>query len=131
MNNFEYYQNLNYNYPELAICLEDSVNGIASFYIPSLTPSLQTETGAYDLEDNAVKTHNILSDTSSMEIGACTASNYLELKLPKFRIYNRELNTFEEVDDVCYKGDQFVVIFVGGDPEKPVLLGRYYDALNY
>lgn len=131
MNNFEFYQNLNYVYPELAICLSDSVDGIASFYIPILTPSLETETGAYDIEDNNVRTHNILSDTSSMEINACTASNYLDLKLPKFRMYNKELNEFEEIDDVCHKGDKFVVVFVGGDPEKPVLLGRYYDALNY
>lgn len=131
MNNFEFYQNHNYVYPEFAICLSDSVDGVASFHIPILTPSLQTETGAYDVEDNNVRTHNILSDTSSMEIGACTSSNYLELKLPKIRAYNFKTEKFEEVEDQCFKGDIFVVVFVGGDPEKPVLLGRYYDALNY
>lgn len=131
MNNFEFYQNLNYVYPELAICLSDSVNGVAGFYIPVLTPSLETGTGAYDIEDNNVRTYNILSDKSSMEINACTSSNYLELKLPKIRAYNFKKQEIEEIEDQCFKGDKFVVVFVGGDPEKPVLLGRYYDALNY
>lgn len=131
MNNFEFYQNLNYVYPELAICLEDSVDGIAKFYIPILTPSLETGTGAYELEDNDTRTHNILSDKSSMEINSCTTSNYLELKLPIIRAYDHSTKSFTEVIDQCYKDDQFVVIFVGGDPEKPVLIGRYYDALNY
>lgn len=116
MKEFEFYQNLDLRYPELAICLEDSVDGIAKFYIPVLTPLLDGET-PYDTTDINISKSNILSNSSSMEINACTTSNYIELRLPK-------------TDNSCVKGDTFVIMFLCGDINKPFILGRYYDAIN-
>ena len=116
MNDFEFYQNLDLRYPEFAICLEDSKDGIAKFYIPVLTPILEGDK-PYDNKDIHVSKSNILNDSSSMEINVCTSSNYIELRLPNN-------------DNTCVKGDTFVIVFVGGDPNKPFILGRYYDAIN-
>ena len=116
MKDFEFYQNLDLRYPELAICIEDSQDNIAKFFIPILTPILNGDK-PYDETDINVSKTNIISDSSSMDISACTSSNYLELILP---------DTVKN----CSKGDKFVIIFIGGDPNKPVLLGRYYNAIN-
>ena len=137
MNDFEFYQNLDLRYPELAICIEDSVDGIAKFYIPVLTPILESDK-PYDITDINISKSNILSDTSSMEINECTSSNYLELRLPSkefmmssFNSTNNSIdNTRTPITDSCSKGDIFVVVFIGGDPNKPVIIGRYYNAIN-
>ena len=113
---FEFYQNLELKFPEFAICLEDSVDGIAKFYIPVLTPLLESEE-PYDITDTTINTKNIINDTSTMNIDKCTESNYLSLKLPIS-------------DNECKKGDVFVILFISGDPNKPYILGRYYDAIN-
>ena len=117
MKDFEFYQDLDLRYPELAICIgtTDDKN-VGKFFIPVLTPVLNGNS-PYDTKDNRVSTSNILNDSSSMNIGACTSSNYLELVIP---------DTVEEV----YTGDKYVVLFIGGNPNKPVLLGRYYDAIK-
>lgn len=136
MKDFEFYQNLDLRYPELAICLEDSVNGIAKFYIPVLTPLLELDE-PYDNTDINVNKSNILNDSSSMEINACTTSNYLELCLPSKEAIKSSLNSDNtitnrttSVQDFCSKGDIFVVVFIGGDPNKPVIIGRYNNAIN-
>lgn len=129
MKDFEFYQDLDLRYPELAICLEDSVNGVAKFYIPVLTPVLDSST-PYDETDNNVSKSNILSDTSSMEINACTSSNYIELRLPNIEIHSIDNDGVTSKQGSCVKGDTFVVIFIAGDPNKPYILGRYTDAIN-
>lgn len=116
MKDFEFYQNLDFRYPELAICIGKTLSrNIAKFYIPVLTPMLNGNK-PYDITDNHAYKSNILSNTNSMEILPCTTSNYLELIVPN--------DIYIEV------GDIYVVIFVGGDPNKPVILGRYYNAIN-
>ena len=142
MKDFEYYQDLDLRYPELAICLEDAnENGIAKFYIPVLTPILDSSR-AYDQTDLRVSKSNILNDSSSMDIRACTSSNYIELQLPEVYRANCEysascgecgITTYKpnhKKYDTCRKGDKFAILFIGGDPNKPFILGRYYDAIN-
>lgn len=142
MNDFDYYQNLDLKYPELAICVEDAnENGIAKFYIPVLTPILNSS-DIYEETDLRVSKSNIINDSSSMEIRACTTSNYIELQLPEVYRANCEYSdhcsecgssiykpNHKKYDD-CHKGDKFVIIFIGGDPNKPHILGRYYDAVK-
>ena len=129
MKDFEFYQDLDLRYPELAICLEDSVDGIAKFYIPILTPVLDSNE-PYDDTDINISKSNILSDTSSMEINACTSSNYLELRLPSMQMIDPKTREIITMVSSCSKGDTFAVVFIGGDPNKPFILGRYYDAIN-
>ena len=47
-----------------------------------------------------------------MNIEQCTTSNYIELEIPE---YIRSLS----------KGDKVTITFVGGDINKPIILGRY------
>lgn len=129
MKDFEFYQDLDLKYPELAICLEDSVDGVAKFYIPVLTPIMDSSE-AYDETDNYVVKSNILSDTSAMEINVCTTSNYLELRLPNMQMIDPKTGKIIDIIGTCSKGDIFVVIFIGGDPNKPYILGRYFNAIN-
>lgn len=117
MKDFEFYQNLDLRYPELAICIGDTKDkSIKKFYIPILTPLLNSDK-PYDIKETNISKSNIISNSSSMDISVCTSSNYLELIIPDF-IENVEI------------GDELVIIFIGGDPNKPVLLGRYYNAIN-
>lgn len=116
MKDFEYYQNLDLSHPELAICIEDSMDGIAKFFIPVLTPILDGSE-PYDTIDYNVTKSNILNNSSTMDIIGCTSSNYLELHLPSS-------------DNSCVKGDIFAIVFIGGNPNMPFILGRYYDAIN-
>ena len=129
MKDFEFYQDLDLRYPELAICLEDSYGGIAKFYIPVLTPMLDSDS-PYDITDHYISKSNILSNTTSMEIKACTTSNYLELRIPKLQI--KEDNNSDDIvlSSSCKKGEIFVVVFIGGDPNKPFIIGRYKNAIN-
>ncbi|MBQ8732983.1 MAG: hypothetical protein IJY76_00595 [Anaerotignum sp.] len=132
MKDFEFYQDLDLRYPELAICLEDSVEGVAKFYIPVLTPLLESD-NPYDITDNYVSKSNILSDSSSMEIGACTTSNYLELHLPSItdmHYIDPETDEVLTVRDSCVKGEVFAVLFIGGDPNKNYILGMYNNDIN-
>lgn len=117
MKDFEFYQDLDLRYPEIAICIgKTDTRYIAKFYIPILTPLLNGDK-PYDITDNNISKLNILNDSTTMNISACTSSNYLELCIP------------DSMDDIEI-GDQCVVIFIGGDPNKPVLLGRYCNAIN-
>ena len=110
MKDFEFYQNLDLRYPELAICLEDSVNGVAKFYIPVLTPILESN-NPYDTTDINIRKSNILSDSSSMEIGLCTISNYLELHLPSMQYIDPKTNKVITMMGSCVKGDTFAIVF--------------------
>lgn len=129
MKDFEFYQNLDLKYPELAICLEDSVDGKAKFYIPILTPLLDSSE-VTETTDNNISKSNILSDSSSMEINACTTVNYLELSLPSLQVIDPETNKLKKLKGSCNKGDVYVIVFIGGDLNKPFIIGRYEDVDN-
>ena len=129
MKDFEFYQDLDLKYPELAICLEDSKEGIAKFFIPILTPLLESNK-AYENKDIRLSKSNILSDTTSMEINACTTSNYLELHLPSMQVIDPKTSKLKTIIGSCKKGDKYAIVFIGGDPNKPFILGRYEDAIN-
>ena len=120
MKDFEFYQDLDLRYPEIAICIDAIDRYTGKFIIPILTPILDKDK-VYDITDINVNKSNILSDSSSMDITPCTSSNYLTLTVPN-------PNDYSYYQDMI--GEKFVVIFVGGDPNKPVLLGRYYNAIN-
>lgn len=108
--NHDFYNNDNgFCYPEIAICLEPIDSTKAKFYIPVATPLLSKNI-AYDETPTKVITDNILSDKSTLNISPCTISNYVELKLPD--------------DKPVKKGDTFIVVFLGGDINKPNLIGR-------
>lgn len=113
MTNSDYYQSHTYNTLEIAISMEDMEDNKnkGKFFIPILTPFLDGET-PYDKKDLPYDEYNFTSDTPRSSMPPCTTSNYIELYLP-------------EIITECKKGDKFVIAFIGGDINKPYIIGRY------
>lgn len=108
----EFYKDLDLRYPELAICMEDCID-TGKFFIPILFPLLDNDQ-IQENTDLSISTRNIKSDIGNLNISKCTTVNYIELKLP--------IN-----NPIAKKGDKFVIVFIGGDINKPCLLGRYLE----
>lgn len=102
-----------FKYPEIGICMEKTNGPKVKIAIPIATPTLPLEQ-AYDNKDLAISTSNIVSDKTAMYISPCTVSNYITMNLP---------------DDIksLNKGDKVILIFIGGDINKPTILRRYED----
>lgn len=109
--NTNFFQEMDLKYPEIAICMEYTEGPTGKFFIPILTPTLD-KSKPYIKRDQGLNLRNIQSDHSKYKIEACYTSNYLDLKLPLGL-------------ESANAGDKFVVIFVGGDINKPVIIGGY------
>lgn len=110
MNKNNFYDELDLKYPEIAICIEDTDTNIGKFMIPVLTPMLNI-TEPYIKRHDEFETNNIIN-VEDVKVSPVNLSNYIELKLPKGY-------------DNAKKNDKFIVIFIGGDITKPVLIGGY------
>ena len=108
INNF--YDELDLKYPEIAICIEDTDTNIGKFMIPILTPMLAVTEPYIKTHDEFEKTNIINAD--DVKASPVNLTNYIEMKLPKGY-------------DSAKKDDKFIVIFIGGDINKPVLIGGY------
>lgn len=105
-------ENTDFKYPEIGICMEDTKgDGKVKIFIPVATPILPN-INIYDNKDLSIPLTNIVSDTSAMDIFPCIVSNYITMNLPK------------EIESLK-KDEQVVIIFIGGDINKPVIIGRY------
>jgi len=107
-----FYEDLDLRYPEIAICLEDTDINIGKFFIPILTPTL-SKSKPYLEKNNNFYTKNLINK-DDLNISQIYFSNYIELKLPKGI-------------ESAKKDDKFIVIFIGGDITKPVLIGGYEE----
>lgn len=105
-------ENTDFKYPEIGICMENTIgDGKVKIFIPIATPTLPIQ-DIYDNKELSIPLHNIVSDTSSMDIFPCTISNYITMNLP------------DTIDSLSV-GDKVILIFIGGDINKPVIIGRY------
>lgn len=111
MNNTNYYKDHNYNMLEMAVCLEVTDDGKGKFYIPALTPFLDNSE-PYDKTDPPVSTSNIISGTKGLDIEQCITSNYISMSIPS------------HINNISVR-DKFVISFIGGDINKPYIIGRY------
>lgn len=107
-----FYEELDLRYPEIAICMEDTNTNIGKFFIPILTPTLNSSK-PYLEKNNDFNTKNLIN-SNGLNASPVYFSNYIELKLPK------GITTAK-------KDDKFIVIFIGGDINKPVLIGGYEE----
>lgn len=108
---------------ETAIALEDFIYGEKTkVTIPALLPILDDskpiETTHY------LSNRNIINkDKSELRVTKCTKCNYIELIIPK------DLCPCLGIDPNCNhkgsKGQKFIVNFVGGDINKPIIYRRY------
>ena len=110
----DFFNDLDLKYPEIAILMEDTNSDIGKFFIPILTPILKKD-NIYDKKEvNQNYTKNIINDTNNLYIEDCIISNYVEINIPS-SIDKNDLK----------KGNKFVIIFIGGDINKPYIIGRY------
>lgn len=110
----DFYNNkpIDFKYPEIGVCMEDTNDyKQVKLAIPIATPTLSLES-PYDYTELVNSTRNIISDTSNIFIHSVTTSNYITIDLP---------------DDIgpLKQGDKVILIFIGGDLNKPVILRRY------
>lgn len=102
---------IDFKYPEIGICIEDTKDKFAKIAIPIATPTLPMDK-PYDNKDLEPSLLNILSDTKSLDISPCIESNYITMKLP------------DDIESLS-KGDKVILIFIGGDINCPVILRRW------
>ena len=106
----DFYRNLDFKYPEIAECIEDTDGPTAKIFIPIATPTLSKNV-AYDTIGLPLSLANIQSSgINKGNLSRITESNYIEMKLPD--------------DQPAKKGDRFIIVFIGGDVNNGVLIGR-------
>lgn len=115
MNTMGFYNDMDFKYPEVAECIEDTDSNIGKFFIPALTPVIK-EKSPYDKAYEGLSKYNLVNK-NEIKVSPIIMSNYLELPLPI---------GFKSAK----KGDKFVVVFIGGDPHNPVLIGGVNNGNN-
>ena len=107
-----FFDNINLQYPEIAICLEDSDTGTGKFYIPILMPLLPKDVPYNTIVDNSnISNIKNKDNTPFCKMPKYTTSNYIELKVPNCQSIK--------------KGDIFIIVFIGGDLNKIRIIGEY------
>lgn len=102
---------------EMVIALEDFEYGSkVKCYIPSLMPLLNKDKIVEEkLRVNSMNIHN--KNLSILGIGKYTSCNYVELFVPN-NISDSKTGS---------KGDKFAAVFLGGDINRCVIIGRYVE----
>lgn len=120
----DFYNSSNMTYSELAITLEDFTYGEdVKITIPVLLPLV-------DFKDEPISTTQYLSNRNilnknkdNLKVDKCTTSNYITLNVPK------DLCPCLGLDPECThkgkKGQKFIVSFIGGNINKPIIYRRY------
>lgn len=85
MSNPNFYNDLDLRYPEIAICIDkiDRTNpGVCNFYIPILTPNLDT-TSLKKKEEIIRLDNSIIANQDSLSISNIKIQNYIPIEVPK------------------------------------------------
>ena len=120
------YSDSTMNTPEIGIALEDfTYGGTVKISIPSLTPFMDNNKASSG--NNKVIKKNIMNkDTSQLKLTDCISQNYIELPVP-LELYRYKLNEpYERTATYSgSKGEKFVIMFIGGSIDKPIIVRRY------
>lgn len=113
------FNDIDLKYVEVAILMQVTNKyhpGVCPFYLQSLTPSQPktTETQTIPFTGN-----NLMND-SSIGASSLESGSTIELELP------REIARQFPVKWIP-QGTRFLVLFIGGDITKPVIIGRDYS----
>lgn len=109
MNNEYFYENLDLRYPEIAIALESGYKSIKA-YIPVLMPFVDNIGNKPKEEKSLAPIKSKILNKESLKISKTTTQNYINL----------DISNIGKVD----KGDRVVIVFISGDPNKPIAIGR-------
>lgn len=152
MNNNNYYLQSDMKYLDTVVALEDFYYGTkVKVSIASLTPLSNKNT---DMEHTRkINKRNIMNkDIESLGISECTSSNYIYLFIPKEVTSYDQLHDHIHLEDIHkhiektqhdihgnhilgteyehkykpkgHKGDKFIIAYIGGDINKPYVIGR-------
>lgn len=119
----DFYDNLDLKYPEIAICVEDTFYGAigrTKFSIPVLTPNLNQSTisqGVIRQDGSSLVNKN----KKAVEIENITVGNYITIPVPS------RLVTPNSRGLAIRKDSKWIVIFMGGDINKPQIISEYLE----
>ena len=113
----DFYKDLDLKYPEIAITLEKFnkySDATVLCSIPVLMPFMQNSADRID-------TGNIENKINNLGIRPCIIHKGMYIKI------NREYSQYCPADEFgrVPAGQKFIVVFVGGDIDKPRVIGRY------
>lgn len=120
------------DFTEIAIAVGKYTYGKkAKVTIPALLPLVPADK-AYKETDETDDDNLFNRDPSDLDLGNVTETNYVELLVPKYLCPCYGAETYGETEATkCshkgYKGDKFLVTFVGGDINNPIIYRRYDD----
>lgn len=119
----DYYEDLDLKYPEIAIAAENfyTTQSSALFYIPVLMP-LVTNTTKVN-KQSFPNTMNILNKDKPQISRTASTTGCISIPIHKERMGDDWY--YQKQHNYVPKGSKFIVIFVGGDINKPRILGRY------
>lgn len=120
-----FYQDQEMKYTEIAIVLEEfESDKIGKFYIPVLLPEIPG--GNPINKTGRVSSSNIVNPSGKAGIGSYTSTNYVELRVPGY--IREEIETPKYISEhhsimVIRKGVKVLVTFIGGEANKPCIIG--------
>lgn len=119
----DFYDNLDLKYPEIAVCVEDTYYSAihrTKFSIPVLTPNLNQSTisqGVVRQDGSSL----VNKDKKSVEVENITIGNYLTIPVPPRMVTPNVMNL------AIRKNSKWIVVFIGGDINKPQIIGQYLE----
>lgn len=114
----DYYENLDLKYIEIAVAAKKffTTDSTAKFYIPALMPLFGSTDKQYPT--SLPSSTNILNQEKPTISRNAYTSGYITIPL-----HIERLGSWHE--NKVPAGAEFMVVFVGGDLNKPRILGRY------
>ena len=137
-----YYDKNTSDYTEIGIAVAKyKYGGKVKLNIPALLPLSKHNKLISDTDEN--DDDNLLNkNPNNIDLGKVTECNYIELTVPlnmcpncegmkELLEKNLKINHETKVEYKCKhegnKGDKFVVVFIGGDINNPIIYRRYDD----
>lgn len=118
--NINYYQEQDFRFIEVATVLERFYyTSQGKFFINAITPLLSSSNPLDETKSRSTIS-NILNYGTKLGIESYTLSNYVSLRVPRYIS-----NELTDGDGYINKGAKFLVSFVGGDINKPRIVGVY------
>ncbi len=120
----DFYNKSNMTYSEIAIALEDFTYGEdVKMTIPVLLPLVSYKDEPISTTEY-ISNKNILNkNKDNLKVSKVTVNNYITLNVPK------DLCPCFGLDENCthegLKGQKFIVNFIGGNINKPIIYRRY------
>ena len=121
-----YYDKNTSEFTEIGIAVGKYTYGKkAKITIPALLPLVPADKAYKETDEN--DDDNLLNrDPTELDLDKGTDTNYVELLIPRYLRYDVE----EAGESTSYKGkkgDKFLVTFVGGNINNPIVYRRYHD----